>query len=119
MSPIYCPIHETTPGPTMFDGKELKKGRLLYRAMGNEAECRQGKLTLGVIREHLRKIVGQRAQGDANIYYLDGAELYGAADNARLPLLDELHPDSETQRLIGERFHELVFSGGVFDNGGA
>ena len=119
ISPIYCPIHEATPGPTMFDGKELKKGRLLYRAMGNEAERRQGKLTLGVIREQLQKIVGQRVQDDANIHYLDGTELYGAADNARLPLLDELHPDSETQRLIGERFRDLVFGGGVFDKGGA
>lgn len=118
ISPICCPIHETTPGPTMFDGKELKKGRLLYRAMGSEAERRQGKLTLGVIREQLQKIVLQRAQADANLYYLDGSKLYGADDHARLPLLDELHPDSETHRLIGERFRELAFGGGVFGTGG-
>jgi len=114
MSPTWCPIHETTPGPTMFDGKELKRGRLLFRAMGNEAERRQGKLTLGVIREQLQKIVQQRAQADANIHYLDGSELYGAEDNARLPLPDELHPDSEAHRLIGERFCEKVFGAGRF-----
>lgn len=114
ISPTWCPIHETTPGPTMFDGKELKKGKLLFRAMGNEAERRQGKLTLGVIREQLQKIVQQRAQADANIHYLDGSELYGAEDNARLPLPDELHPDGEAHRLIGERFCEKVFGAGPF-----
>lgn len=115
ISPIWCPIHETTPGPTMFDGKALEKGQLLFRAMGNEAERRQGKLTLGVIREQLERIVQQRAQADANLHYLDGSALYGADDNARLPLPDELHPDAETHRRIGERFGEMVFGAGPFD----
>jgi len=114
ISPIWCPIHETTPGPTMFDGKALEKGQLLFRAMGNEAERRQGKLTLGVIREQLEKIVRQRAQADAHIHYLDGSELYGANDHARLPLPDELHPDGQVHRLIGERFCEKVFGAGQF-----
>lgn len=114
ISPTYCPIHETTPGPTMFDGKALEKGQLLFRAIGNDAERRQGKLTLGVIREQLQKIVIQRAQTDANIHYLDGRELYGEEDNARLPLPDELHPDAPTHRLIGERFSEMAFQAGAF-----
>jgi len=109
ISPTWCPIHETTPGPTMFDGKAMEQGRLLFRAMGNDAERRQGKLTLGVIREQLQKIVAQRAAADANIHYLDGSILYGADDNARLPLPDALHPDAATHRLIGERFHAQVF----------
>lgn len=114
IAPICCPIHETTPGPTMFDGKELKKGRLLYRAMGNEAERRQGKLTLGIIREQLRKVVQQRAQQDANIHYLDGSALYGVDDHAHLPLPDGLHPDGAAQRLIGQRFSDMVFRTGPF-----
>lgn len=114
ISPTWCPIHETTPGPTMFDGKELKKGRLLYRAMGNDAERRQGKLTLGVIREQLQKIVQQRALDDANLYYLDGRELYGPEDYARYPLSDELHPGAEAHRLIGERFCTLALRAGAF-----
>ena len=114
ISPTWCPIHETTPGPTMFDGKAMEQGRLLFRAMGNDAERRQGKLTLGVIREQLQKIVAQRAGADAHIHYLDGSALYGAADNARLPLPDALHPDAQTHQLIGERFHERVFVNGVF-----
>ena len=119
ISPTWCPIHETTPGPTMFDGKALEKGTLLFRAMGNDAERRQGKLTLGVIREQLQKIVQQRAPADANIHYLDGSALYGAEDNARYPLPDELHPEAEAHRLIGERFWALGFRAGAFGEGGA
>ena len=114
ISPVFCPIHETTPGPTMFDGKALKGGRLLFRSTGNEAEVRQGKLTLTVIRDQLEAIVEERAQADSNIHYLDGRALYGAMDNARLPLADGLHPDAETHRLIGERFHQKVFADGMF-----
>ena len=101
----------------MFDGKELKKGRLLYRAMGNDAERRQGKLSLDVIREQLQKIVRQRALADAHLYYLDGRELYGPEDNARHPLPDELHPGAEAHRLIGERFCTLAFRAGAFGKG--
>lgn len=119
ISPTWCPIHETTPGPTMFDGKALEKGTLLFRAMGNDAERRQGKLTLGVIREQLQKIVQQRAPADANIHYLDGRELYGSEDNARYPLPDELHPEEEAHRLIGERFCALAFRAGAFVEGEA
>lgn len=114
VSPIHCPIHEKAPGPTMFDGKALARGLVRFRTTGTEAEVRQGKLTLTVIREQLMAIVQERAQSDGNIHYLDGIELYGAEDNARLPLPDELHPDAEAQRLIGERFGELVFANGVF-----
>ncbi|WP_273162532.1 SGNH/GDSL hydrolase family protein [Massilia timonae] len=117
VSPTWCPIHETTPGPTMFDGKALEKGTLLFRAMGNDAERRQGKLTLGVIREQLQKIVQQRAPADANIHYLDGRELYGLEDNVRYPLPDELHPEAEAHRLIGERFCALAFRAGTFGEG--
>lgn len=114
VSPVFCPIHENTPGPTMVDGKSLAKGQLRFRTTGTEAEVRQGKLTLAVIRTQLEEIVRERAKEDAAIHYLDGRELYGEEDNARLPLPDELHPDAEAHRLIGARFHEKVFVGGVF-----
>jgi len=104
ISPIYCPIHETVPGPTLFVAAALSEGRLYFRASGNASEVRQGKLTLTTIRDQLQAIVRQRAESDPNIHYLDGTELYGAADNERLPLPDELHPDAATHQLIGERF---------------
>jgi hypothetical protein len=109
VSPVYCPIHETTPGPTLFVAAALREGRLSFRASGEEKEVRQGKLSLAVIREQLAMIVRQRQGNDKFIHYLDGRELYGAADNARLPLPDELHPDTETHQLMGERFAQLDF----------
>jgi hypothetical protein len=108
ISPIFCPIHETVPGPSVYDLEALAEGRLLFRAGGNADEVRQGKLTLGVIRESLREIVAQRAASDAHLRYIDGLELYGPRDNLRLPLPDELHPDAASHRLIGERFAGLV-----------
>ena len=109
VSPIFCPIHETVPGPSVYDLDALAEGRLLFRAGGSADEVRQGKLTLGVIRDELRKIVEQRrAGGDAHLRYVDGLELYGPNDNLRLPLPDELHPDAASHRLIGECFAGLL-----------
>jgi lysophospholipase L1-like esterase len=110
VSPTFCPIHENMPGPTQFDTAALSAGQLQFQAAGSASEIRQGKLTLGVIREQLRAIVRQRAQGDPNIHYLDGTDLYGPADHARLPLPDGLHPDTATHRLIGERFADQVLA---------
>jgi hypothetical protein len=115
VSPILCPIHEDTPGPSAPDLTDLGTGQLRFRAMGNPAEVASGKLTLGVIRDELARIVEQRAAEDPNLHYLDGRDLYGEADSAELPLPDQLHPDAATHRRIGERFADLAFTGnGVF-----
>jgi hypothetical protein len=110
ISPILCPIHEDTPGPGALDFAALGAGRLRFRATGDPAERASGKLTLGVIREELARIVAQRAAQDPNLHYLDGRELYGAADFAELPLPDGLHPDTAAHRRIGERFAELALT---------
>ncbi|WP_150251609.1 GDSL-type esterase/lipase family protein [Nocardiopsis deserti] len=112
VSPILCPIHEDTPGPCAFDPDSLSSGELRFRATGDPGERAAGKLTLTVIREELERIVRQRAAEDPNLHYLDGRELYGEADNAELPLPDELHPDTATHRRIGERFAERAFGAG-------
>jgi hypothetical protein len=115
VSPIHCAIHEDTPGPTAPDLSEISKGRLLFAAMGDPAEKATGKLTLGVIREELSRIVRQRAADDPNLHYLDGLDLYGESDAAELPLPDHVHPDAATHRRIGEHFGELAFAkGGPF-----
>ena len=111
VSPILCPIHEQTPGPAAPDFTDLAVGRLRFVAMGDPAECAMGKLTLEMIRAELAGIVSERAGDDPNLRYLDGLELYGEADHARLPLPDDLHPDAETHALIGERFAALAFEG--------
>ncbi|GAA2234749.1 GDSL-type esterase/lipase family protein [Streptomyces indiaensis] len=112
VSPIHCAIHEDTPGPTAPDADEIRKGRLVFSAMGDPAETPTGKLTLTVIREELSRIVGQRAADDPNLHYLDGLDLYGAQDAAALPLPDHVHPDAATHRHIGDRFHARAFTNG-------
>ncbi|GGK62023.1 GDSL-type esterase/lipase family protein [Streptomyces flaveus] len=115
VSPILCPIHEDTPGPAAFDFSALAAGELRFRATGDPAERATGKLTLGVIREELSRIVRQRSADDPHLHYLDGRDLYGETDFAELPLPDELHPDAATHRRIGERFAERAFTtGGPF-----
>ncbi|WP_116215520.1 GDSL-type esterase/lipase family protein [Streptomyces olivoreticuli] len=110
VSPILCPIHEDTPGPSAPDFGALRTGQLRFRATGDPAERASGKLTLGVIRDELARIVEQRAAEDPDLHYLDGRDLYGRADSAKLPLPDRLHPDAATHRLIGERFAERAFT---------
>ncbi|MFF3322715.1 GDSL-type esterase/lipase family protein [Streptomyces sp. NPDC002889] len=115
VSPILCPIHEDTPGPSAPDFSNLSAGRLQFRAAGDPAERAGGKLTLNVIRDELARLVKQRAADDPNLHYLDGRGLYGEPDFAELPLPDQLHPDATTHRRIGERFAALAFgSGGPF-----
>ncbi|MGW3173686.1 GDSL-type esterase/lipase family protein [Streptomyces sp. NPDC001153] len=120
VSPILCPIHEDTPGPSLPDFSALSEGRLRFRAAGDPAEKASGKLTLGVIREELARIVRERSAQDPRLHYLDGRELYGEADFGELPLPDDLHPDAAAHRRIGERFAALAFApGGPFGDGAA
>ncbi|MFF1379015.1 GDSL-type esterase/lipase family protein [Streptomyces sp. NPDC058308] len=115
VSPILCPVHEDTPGPSAPDFSGFSEGRIVFKAMGDPAERASGKLTLNVIRDELARIVRQRAADDPNLYYLDGRELYGTEDAAELPLPDQLHPDAAAHRRMGERFAERAFTpGGAF-----
>ncbi|WP_375153830.1 SGNH/GDSL hydrolase family protein [Cupriavidus plantarum] len=119
VSPIYCPIHEHTPGPSLFDTAALAEGRLSFLAGGDAADVAQGKLTLTVIRDVLRGIVAQRAASDPHLYYLDGLALYGEGDMEAMPLPDTLHPDGPTHQRMGERFAAAVFgAGGPFAKAG-
>ncbi|MFC5878475.1 GDSL-type esterase/lipase family protein [Streptomyces virginiae] len=106
VSPLYCPIHEDTPGPAAAD---LGDGRLRFRALGDPAEAAQGKLTLRVVRDELARITAARATDDPHLHHLDGRALYGEADFAEFPLPDDLHPDAAGHRRIGERFTEHAF----------
>ncbi|WP_369387011.1 GDSL-type esterase/lipase family protein [Streptomyces sp. CG1] len=120
ISPILCPMHEDTPGPTLMDVSVLQEGRLQFRATGDPAEKASGKLTLGVVREELARIVRERAAEDPHLHHLDGRELYGEADCGELPLPDGLHPDAAAHRRMGERFAALAFTpGGPFADGAA
>ncbi|MFJ6465447.1 GDSL-type esterase/lipase family protein [Streptomyces sp. NPDC091387] len=110
VSPVLCPIHEDTPGPSAPDFSNLGEGRLQFKAAGDPAERAAGKLTLNIIREALSSLVEQRSADDPNLYYLDGRSLYGEQDFAELPLPDQLHPDAATHRRMGDRFAALAFA---------
>ncbi|MFD8524276.1 GDSL-type esterase/lipase family protein [Streptomyces capillispiralis] len=120
VSPLLCPLHEDTPGPTAYDFSRLAEGRLRFTATGDAAERAEGKLTLTAVRDELKRVVEQRAADDPNLHHLDGRDLYGEADYAELPLPDELHPDAATHRRIGERFAAHAFAAqGPFAGGRA
>ncbi|MEU1084685.1 GDSL-type esterase/lipase family protein [Streptomyces sp. NPDC005908] len=112
VSPILCPIHEDTPGPTAFDFSRLAEGKLSFTASGDPEERAEGKLTLNVVREELARIVEERAKDDPHLHHVDGRVLYGEADHAELPLPDRLHPDAAAHRRIGERFAAHAFADG-------
>jgi hypothetical protein len=107
VSPIACPALEQTPGPTVW------RDEAMY-ATGDPADVAAGALTLQVVRRELRRIVGERAKQDPNIFYLDGLQLLGV-DEADEYLGEGLHPTPAGYEVMGERFVRLVFGdGGVF-----
>lgn len=64
--------------------------------------CRIG---LRTMRRELEEIVATfRARGDRHIHYLDGLKIIGKADAGTMP--DELHPNADGIRLMGQRFIE-------------
>lgn len=108
VSPIWCGIHEDTPGPAAPDMSAWAEGKVRFVAVGDPADVAAGRLTLRTVRAELARIVGQRQ--DRHLSYLDGLSLYGSEDAVRLPLPDDLHPDSAAHRLIGERFAAAVLA---------
>ena len=105
VSPVFCGIHESVPGPTGPDMQALAEGRVAFVATGDPEAVARGALTLEVVREVLAEVAERR--DDPHLSHVDGLALYGPADAERLPLPDNLHPDSATHRLIGERFAAL------------
>lgn len=113
ISPVYCGIHEDSPGPGSIDVSTLGTGTVKFIATGTPGDTAQGRLTLRVIRDALREIAA--ARHDDQLHFLDGLQLYGASDAERHPLPDALHPDTKTHRLMGTRFTDLAFGpGGAF-----
>lgn len=99
ISPIYCPMHEDTPGPTVSDPET---GERRGTPSGPPDVFMGPPLTLRSMRQILRDIVQNRAQTDPALFYLDGLDLFGADDIAELP--DGLHPSPTGYLQIAERF---------------
>lgn len=112
ISPIYCGIHEQTPGPCAIDPATFGTEQMRFITTGAPSDATQGRLTLETIREALRAVVDNRSD-DLNLHYLDGLELYGAHDAEANPLPDALHPNAEAHELMGQRFADRVFTAGA------
>jgi hypothetical protein len=110
IGPLYCPIHEDTPGPGAFDPTGLAQSVVRFMATGDPASVSRGSLTLSVIREQLAGLMAARTADDPHLHYLDGHELYGPDDFADHPLPDNLHPDAATHVAIAERFARVAFA---------
>jgi len=59
-------------------------------------------VTLTSIRAILRDLVAGQALTDANIYYMDGLELFDEVEAKTMP--DGIHPDAAGYRRIGANF---------------
>ena len=105
VSPIFCEPVEAAAGPTVQDPTRPYEWSI---AGGTEADVAMGKLSLRSIRATLAETVERRRATDPSLHYVDGLSLYGAADAARMPLPDNLHPGPDVQRMIGERFADQV-----------
>lgn len=110
ISPLFCGLHEDTPGPAAIDPASLGSGQVRFVATGTPGDVALGRLTLEVIRRELRSLADRRA-ADKNLHHLDGTVLYGPADATELPLPDGLHPSAEAHQRIGTRFAEYAFTG--------
>jgi hypothetical protein len=100
ISPLFCGIHEDTPGPGAIEPASLGTGQVRFTATGDPGDVAQGRLTLAVIRRELRSVV-ERRSGDPYLHHLEGTD----------PLPDGLHPGPVAHERIGERFAELAFTG--------
>ena len=100
ISPILCPMHEDTPGPTVTDPVTgARRG-----TPSTTPDVFDPPLTLRSVREILRDVVESRASEDPAITYLDGLDLFGPDDLAELP--DGLHPTPAGYLRIADRFAE-------------
>jgi hypothetical protein len=98
ISPILCPMHEDTPGPTVTDPETGER----HGTPSTTPDFFEPPLTLRSVREILRQVVKTRSLDDSALLYLDGLELFGADDIAELP--DGLHPSPAGYLRIAERF---------------
>ena len=93
ISPIWCPFHETTPGPSLLGDSGLY-------SIERRAELQIGNLTLTRIREILPEIIKKRE--DKNLYFMSGLDLFDKEDVDNMP--DLLHPNSAGYCEMAERF---------------
>ena len=70
ITPIWCGIHEDTPGPGIIEPQSFATATLLFGAAGTPGDTAAGRLTLEVIRDALADIYAHR--DDPNLHLVDG-----------------------------------------------
>jgi len=98
ISPIICPMHEDTPGPTVTDPVTGER----RGTPSTTPDFFEPPLTLRVVRDILRDVVAARAATDDALWYLDGLDLFGLDDLDELP--DGLHPSPAGYLRMAENF---------------
>jgi lysophospholipase L1-like esterase len=93
ISPIWCPFHETTPGPTLLGDSGLYSKE-------RPAELQTGVLTLTKVRTLLPEIIKKR--NDKNLHFMSGLDLFDKEDVDNMP--DLLHPNSAGYCEMAQRF---------------
>ena len=81
MSPIYCPNREENPNAVGFNLQKMRE----------EVEAAAYAI---------------QSYGDNNVHYVNGLDVFGS-DNVDL-LPDNLHPDAEGYRVMGNNFVDVV-----------
>ncbi|WP_439592919.1 GDSL-type esterase/lipase family protein [Microbacterium sp.] len=98
ISPIFCPMHEDTPGPTVTDPVTGERRGTSV----TEPNPFEPPLTLRSVRKILRDVVASRSADDPALFYLDGLDLFGPDDVDELP--DGLHPSAAGYLRMADRF---------------
>ena len=93
ISPLPMPVAEERSGPVVPDPADGP------HALGTDADLTAGGLSMRIVREQLRELVGQR--GDA-VHYLSGLDLLRLTETADLH--DGIHPGAAAYLRMGERF---------------
>jgi hypothetical protein len=106
ITPLFCGIHEDTPGPGAVDPATLGTDQVRFVATGTAGDTRLGRLTLRVVREAMGEAIARR--DDPALRLVDGLGLFGPEDAAELPPADGLHPDTAAHARIGERFAPVL-----------
>ena len=107
ISPIACPIHEDIPGPTVV----VEEGTTeLCFGTPRELDENDGVLTLRRSRALAERAISERSASNPRLFYMGGRALFTEDDAHHL--YDNLHPDGDGYRLMGERFAALARSDG-------
>jgi hypothetical protein len=104
-APVICPMLEYHPGPGAMDSEGQ------WHAVDRPASLATGSLTARRGRELLEvAVMARQAEGDTNLHFINGLDLFGVDDGPDLP--DGLHPSIDGYRRIGRRFYDLAFGPG-------